>query len=132
MSNGESLLTSKLITAGLLATAYPALLNLRALLTLSLVSRRLFAQRSLQTYPAFVDMTTGSPVWAAGRYTFAQSDIKTLQDAGIKVMVAVGGWNLDTAFRPASKTEEARSTFAKGVVGFVKQYGLDGIDLDWE
>ena len=73
-----------------------------------------------------------TPVWAAGAEQFSAATIKAIQAQGIKVMIAVGGWNLDGAFRPGARTVENRNAFATSLMGFVKQYDFDGIDLDWE
>jgi chitinase len=56
---------------------------------------------------------------------------------GIKRIVSLGGWasSVDaptyTIFRQAD-SQKHRATFAKNVVAFVNEHGLDGIDFDWE
>ncbi|KAJ5958936.1 CAZyme family GH18, partial [Penicillium vulpinum] len=66
------------------------------------------------------------------------TNLKSIKE-DIKVFVSVGGWTFsdnDTATQPvfgdiaASATN--RQKFANNVVHFMKQYGFDGIDLDWE
>lgn len=50
----------------------------------------------------------------------------------LKVLVSVGGWTWSGGFSDAALTEQSRSVFAKSCADFVKEYQLDGIDLDWE
>ncbi|MCU0428842.1 MAG: glycosyl hydrolase family 18 protein [Cytophagaceae bacterium] len=56
---------------------------------------------------------------------------------GVKVLVAVGGWSyqgasLDPVFEGLASTPAGRSAFVNACINLVNQYGLDGIDLDWE
>ena len=50
----------------------------------------------------------------------------------LKVLVSIGGWSWSKGFSDAALTEESRLKFAKSCARFVKDYNLDGIDLDWE
>ncbi|KAL7469555.1 hypothetical protein ACHAXS_009816 [Conticribra weissflogii] len=53
------------------------------------------------------------------------------ENAGLKTLIAVGGWNFDqTRFTSVSETEEARAAFAQSVVRFFEAYGFDGIDFE--
>lgn len=56
-----------------------------------------------------------------------------LKEKGItaKVLLSIGGWGA-RHFCEASKTEAARRAFAAGCLSLVREFGLDGIDLDWE
>jgi chitinase len=49
----------------------------------------------------------------------------------LKVMVSVGGW-LAEGFSDAALTDSSRHTFAHSAVTLLREYSLDGIDLDWE
>ena len=53
---------------------------------------------------------------------------------GVKVSIAVGGWNdgNDSAFEAMAANSGSRTTFVNNIVGVVNQYGLDGVDIDWE
>jgi chitinase len=53
------------------------------------------------------------------------------QNPQLAVMVSIGGWTAD-GFSDAALTESSRHTFARSVVALLKQYDLDGVDLDWE
>ena len=57
---------------------------------------------------------------------------------GIKTMIAVGGWShndpgpMQKRFSEMAGSKTNRQTFAKSVVQFLRTYGFDGLDLDWE
>ncbi|KAL9180409.1 hypothetical protein ACHAXT_008379 [Thalassiosira profunda] len=54
-------------------------------------------------------------------------------NAGLKTLIAVGGWNLQQSlFGKAASTPGGRKKFAQSAVGFLQQHGFDGLDLDWE
>lgn len=63
------------------------------------------------------------------------SSIVSLAHAnGKKVLIAVGGWNDgdDSGFESLAANGSYRTTFINNLLGFVSQYGLDGVDIDWE
>ncbi|MDB6012994.1 MAG: Chitinase [Gammaproteobacteria bacterium] len=53
------------------------------------------------------------------------------QNPKLKVIVSVGGWLAD-GFSDAALTDSSRRTFARSAVALLREYALDGIDLDWE
>uniref|UniRef100_A0A1B0AV04 chitinase n=1 Tax=Glossina palpalis gambiensis TaxID=67801 RepID=A0A1B0AV04_9MUSC len=60
--------------------------------------------------------------------------VVTYRSRGIKVNVAMGGWN-DSAgdkYTRLVRTAAARSYFTKNVISFMEKYGFEGLDLDWE
>lgn len=54
--------------------------------------------------------------------------------AGVKVLISVGGWSStnDATFAQMSGNAATRNTFVSNVATFVSNYGLDGVDIDWE
>ncbi len=54
---------------------------------------------------------------------------KTYPD--LKFMIACGGWG-SKGFSDMSYTPANRKKFVKSVLRFIKDYALDGIDIDWE
>lgn len=54
--------------------------------------------------------------------------------AGVKVLISVGGWSDgdDSGFVTMSASSTARASFVNNLVTFVTNYGLDGVDIDWE
>ena len=54
--------------------------------------------------------------------------------AGVRVLLSVGGWNdgHDGAFNTLSASPVARANFATVLDGYVDQFQLDGVDIDWE
>ena len=50
----------------------------------------------------------------------------------LKTLISVGGWTWSAKFSNMAYTDSRRSAFADSVVAFIKKYGFDGVDLDWE
>lgn len=50
----------------------------------------------------------------------------------LKVLVSVGGWSWSDKFSDVALTDESRIIFANSCIDFMREYGFDGIDIDWE
>jgi chitinase len=50
----------------------------------------------------------------------------------LKVMIACGGWGGSGGFSEMARTPENRKQFVASTVKFIKEYKLDGLDIDWE
>ncbi len=57
-----------------------------------------------------------------------------MKEQGVKVLIALGGWN-DSAGNKYSRMvsdPSARERFVNHALQFVKDHNFDGLDLDWE
>lgn len=63
-----------------------------------------------------------------------QSLVSLAHANGVKVSIAVGGWNNgnDSAFEVLAANPTTRTNFVNNLMAFVNQYNLDGVDMDWE
>jgi chitinase len=52
-------------------------------------------------------------------------------DPRLKILLSVGGWQAE-GFSDAALTDSSRHAFADSAVNLLRQFSLDGIDIDWE
>ncbi len=50
----------------------------------------------------------------------------------VKSLISIGGWSMSGGFHDAASSEEAREKFVGSAISYMKEYGFDGIDIDWE
>lgn len=50
----------------------------------------------------------------------------------VKTLISVGGWAGTTGFYTMSDTQAGRETFADSCVDFIRKYGFNGVDIDYE
>jgi chitinase len=61
-----------------------------------------------------------------------QDVVERAHARGIAVLIAIGGWGWDAEFEALAADVPSRARFVRAVVGMVDEYGLDGVDIDWE
>jgi chitinase len=58
--------------------------------------------------------------------------MKTANPA-LKTLIAIGGWNQgDQIFSTVASNSILRTKFVNSIYTFVKTYGFNGVDFDWE
>lgn len=77
-------------------------------------------------------------------YTYEECDQKALcgnfaglrdlkkKNPSLKTLISVGGWTWSNRFSDVAAGAATRETFANSAVEFIRTYGFDGVDLDWE
>jgi chitinase len=50
----------------------------------------------------------------------------------LRILISVGGWSGSKDFSNVALTSDTRAKFADSAITFIRTYGLDGIDIDWE
>jgi chitinase len=83
---------------------------------------------------AFVLPTSTGGLQALDNPSKLQSLVSSAHANGVKVLIAVGGWNNgnDSGFESLAGNATYRTNFVNNMVNMVNQYGLDGVDIDWE
>jgi chitinase len=90
---------------------------------------------------AFAEITPGS--WTIkGTDSWADHEVDSIGQMGrinqmkkaygVKTLISVGGWTRSGVFSDMAFTEAGRTAFANDCVRFIRQYGFDGVDIDWE
>lgn len=72
-----------------------------------------------------------APTWTDLDYFKRMAAWKS-KNPNIKVLMSVGGWNEgSTNFNSISSTDANRGSFCQSAINLARQYGLDGLDIDW-
>jgi GH18 family chitinase len=83
---------------------------------------------------AFILPTATGGLQALDNVSKLQSLVSAAHASNVKVLLSVGGWNNgdDGAFESLAANAGYRTNFTNNLVNLVNQYGLDGVDIDWE
>ncbi|NIJ53735.1 glycoside hydrolase family 18 protein [Dyadobacter arcticus] len=84
---------------------------------------------------AFVDVKDSMAVLtnlATDSTNFRKLNALKLINPDLKIVISIGGWAWSENFSDAVLTESSRLKFAKSSVDIIRQYNLDGVDIDWE
>jgi chitinase len=75
----------------------------------------------------------GPDVWSPTYYHDSTKSLPYLCKAnGVKCLLSIGGWTWSTNFPTIAGSASLRTAFAHNCTDLVRQYKLDGIDIDWE
>ena len=66
------------------------------------------------------------------RGNFNQLKKLKAQNPHLVTLISVGGWTLSSRFSDVALTTASREKFAASAVAFIRKYGFDGVDIDWE
>lgn len=83
---------------------------------------------------ADTDKAFAGDTWDNGakRGNFNQLTKLKAANPNLRTLISVGGWTWSANFSDAASTAAKRTAFANSCVAFMKQWGFDGIDIDWE
>src|SRR4051812_34210001 len=83
---------------------------------------------------AAIDKAYPGDTWDAGvlRGNFKQLQLLKKKHPHLKTLISLGGWTLSSPFSDAALTDVSRQKLAKSCAAFMKKYGFDGVDVDWE
>lgn len=76
------------------------------------------------------EVVLGDP--ANDAVNFAQLKQVKAANPNLRALISIGGWAWSGSFSDVAYTAASRQKFAASAVRFVRQYGFDGVDLDWE
>ncbi len=84
---------------------------------------------------AFVDIKSNR-AWlhkeATDTINFRNLNLLKKQNPALKILISIGGWTWSDKFSDAVLTDTSRQRFVESAVAIVKNFELDGIDIDWE
>lgn len=66
----------------------------------------------------------------ADEFIARMCDLKT-RNPKLRILISVGGWGAD-GFSDAALSDASRRRFADSAVAAIRQFHVDGVDLDWE
>lgn len=80
---------------------------------------------------AFVEINPDGTLYVPTPRFLRQLVQLKLEKPALQVIAAIGGWGTE-GFSDAAATPASRYNFAREAKKLMNQYGLDGIDIDWE
>lgn len=80
---------------------------------------------------AFVEINSDGNLYVPNPTFLNQLVNMKTQKPSLKVIAAIGGWGAE-GFSDAALTPTSRYNFARNVNNLIKEYNLDGVDIDWE
>jgi chitinase len=87
---------------------------------------------------ASIDPTTFEVVPADAADVDIYPEFTALKSSSLETWIAIGGWDFNDAgstqstWSDLASTAASRSAFISSVQSFMSQYGLQGVDIDWE
>lgn len=63
---------------------------------------------------------------------FHQLELLKEKNPDLHTLISIGGWTWSSKFSDVALTDESRKKFATSCVAFMKKYGFNGLDIDWE
>jgi len=66
------------------------------------------------------------------RGNFNQLKKLKAQNPHIVTLISIGGWTLSGRFSDIALTSATRTKFAASAMAFIRKYGFEGVDIDWE
>lgn len=100
-----------------------------------LKTERIEANKLTHINYAFVDIKNGKAFLSNEKTdstNFRKLNLLKKDNPDLKILISIGGWAWSENFSDAVLTDSARQVFAKSSVAIIKQYKLDGVDIDWE
>lgn len=82
-------------------------------------------------YAFLIPNADGSFAPMANRWKLAQI-VADAHEAGVQVLVSVGGWGWEKEFAALAADPASRAAFVQNLTAFVEEFNLDGADVDWE
>lgn len=58
--------------------------------------------------------------------------VETANQHQVRVLISVGGWGLEKEFEAIAADPAIRAVFVQNMVDYAAEYGLAGVDIDWE
>ena len=84
---------------------------------------------------AFVDIRDGK-AWLHNEHNdttnFRRLTAARSRNPALRILISIGGWSWSKHFSDAVLTDSSRTVFAASATAIVGEYGLDGVDVDWE